>query len=206
MVKIVPRGTGKCAIPKTIRHFFFMLKDGGEQNKLEALLTLYSVITVGQSFVFTNTKRAVNLISKKMNDENMHSVALSGELTMEQRMEMFRQFHALEKRICVSTNVGSRGLDITGCTTVINFDIPYEDMNQSIPDVATYVHRAGRSGRYGRNGICVTIVTSRKEYEDMKAIFSECVSTDGADIEWDEWSLEDIEEIEEQLVALANEE
>ena len=118
---------------------------------------------------------------------NLKSFALTGDLKPQERTQLFKEFNALRFRFCISTNLSSRGIDIPTCTTVINYDLPviYREGQSSLPDPVTYVHRAGRTGRYGRPGVCISFVTSREEFDLLESIFKSCIQTDDKPIEYE---------------------
>lgn len=90
-----------------------------------------------------------------------HTVAmLSGELTVEQRLHVIDRFRAGKDKVLITTNVLSRGIDIEQVTVVVNFDLPM-DLNGEA-DCETYLHRIGRTGRFGKNGIAINLVDSEK--------------------------------------------
>jgi ATP-dependent RNA helicase DDX19/DBP5 len=78
-----------------------------------------------------------------------HSVGvLSGELSVEQRLAVLDRFRAGLEKVLITTNVLSRGIDIEQVTIVVNFDLPVDQMGRA--DSETYLHRIGRTGRFGR--------------------------------------------------------
>lgn len=90
-----------------------------------------------------------------------HSVAvLSGELTVEQRLSVLDRFRAGMDKVLITTNVLSRGIDIEQVTIVVNFDLPVNASGDA--DCETYLHRIGRTGRFGKNGIAINLVDSEK--------------------------------------------
>lgn len=92
------------------------------------------------------------------NFKDGHSVALlSGDLTVEQRNEIFSRFRQANERVMVATNVMARGIDIESVTLVINYDLPINYESKQI-DFETYLHRIGRTGRYGREGLALNFV------------------------------------------------
>ena len=139
------------------------------------------------TFVFCNYKKSCDNIDRKLQGRNLKSFALTGDLKPHERTHLFKEFSALRYRFCISTNLGARGLDIPTCTTVINYDLPviYGDRNNLVPDPVTYVHRAGRTGRYGRPGVCISFVTSHEEYGLLESIFKSCIQTDNKPIEFE---------------------
>lgn len=88
-----------------------------------------------------------------------HAVAvLTGDLTVEQRIAVLDRFRCGKEKVLITTNVLSRGIDVEQVTIVVNFDLPM-DMNRKA-DCETYLHRIGRTGRFGKKGIAINLVDS----------------------------------------------
>lgn len=101
--------------------------------------------------------------------EQGHSVgALHGKLDSTLRDQMMQDFRSGKFKVLVTTNVLSRGIDILQVTLVINFDMPL-DAN-GYPDSETYLHRIGRTGRFGRTGVSINFVHNDRSYREMKTI------------------------------------
>ncbi len=103
------------------------------------------------ALIFGRTKRRVDELIRVLKARGFNAEGIHGDLTQQKRMSVLRAFRAGELDILVATDVAARGLDISGVTHVYNYDIPQD------PD--SYVHRIGRTGRAGKNGISVTFVT-----------------------------------------------
>lgn len=98
-----------------------------------------------------------------------HSVAvLSGELTVEQRLAVLDRFRAGLEKVLITTNVLSRGIDVEQVTIVVNFDLPVDQYGEA--DCETYLHRIGRTGRFGKNGIAINLVDSEKSMDVCRTI------------------------------------
>ena len=104
----------------------------------------------GQSIIFTATKRDAELLAQALESEGHATVALHGDLQQRQRTRMLTRLRRGEARVLVATDVASRGIDVPSITHVFNYDLPRfaED----------YVHRIGRTGRAGANGVAVSFV------------------------------------------------
>lgn len=93
------------------------------------------------------TRKTAGWLSGKMSQDG-HSVAvLSGELTVEQRLAVLDRFRAGLEKVLITTNVLSRGIDVEQVTIVVNFDLPMDQNGRA--DCETYLHRIGRTGRFG---------------------------------------------------------
>lgn len=122
-----------------------------EKFKLDTLLDLYSMIPITQSVVFCNTKRRVDLVAQAMRERG-HSVAvMSSDMSISDRMSAMQEFRAGSCRILISSNLIARGIDVQQVSLVINYDLPRE--------YESYIHRIGRSGRYGRKGVAINLVS-----------------------------------------------
>ncbi|XP_064642570.1 ATP-dependent RNA helicase DDX19A-like [Lineus longissimus] len=139
-----------------------------DQEKFEALSNIYGVLSIGQAMIFCHTKKKANWLATKMVEEG-HSVALlSGELAVEQRAAVISRFREGKEKVLITTNVSSRGIDIEQVTVVVNFDLPVDQFYKA--DFETYLHRIGRTGRFGKNGLAINMVDGRRSMANLKAI------------------------------------
>lgn len=122
-----------------------------EDEKFDILSRLLDVQNPELALIFGRTKRRVDELIRVLKARGFNAEGIHGDLTQQKRMSVLRAFRAGELDILVATDVAARGLDISGVTHVYNYDIPQD------PD--SYVHRIGRTGRAGKNGISVTFVT-----------------------------------------------
>ncbi|XP_066911932.1 ATP-dependent RNA helicase DDX19A-like [Clytia hemisphaerica] len=150
----------------------FYVKCDTAESKYEALANLYGSLTIGQTMVFCHTKKAVNWLSEKLSKDG-HAVALlTGELEIEQRLAVLNRFRDGKEKVLITTNVAARGIDVEQVTIVINYDIPINHMQQ--PDFETYLHRIGRTGRFGKKGLAINFVDgtrSRRQVEEISKHF-----------------------------------
>ena len=161
------------------------------EEKYECLSYIYGVICIGQSIIFCQTRKTAYDIAMRMVDEGMPVALLTGELDVERRMAILRRFRNGMERLLITTNVCSRGLDIAQVTLVINYDLPYDVINRR-PDYESYLHRIGRSGRFGHQGLAVNFVDDQRSLENLMAIEKHF----GRPIEKLNNSFEDIEKLE----------
>jgi len=130
------------------------------ESKYEALTNLYGALTIGQTMVFCSTRKSVNWLAERLSKDG-HAVALlTGELEIEQRADILNRFRDGKEKVLITTNVAARGIDIDQVTIVINYDVPTDHMNK--PDFETYLHRIGRTGRFGKNGLAINFVDGRR--------------------------------------------
>jgi len=98
-----------------------------------------------------------------------HAVALlSGELTVEQRIAVLNRFRDGKEKVLITTNVVARGIDIEQVTVVVNFDLPTNQNHEA--DFETYLHRIGRTGRFGKTGIAISFVDGSKALSVLRDI------------------------------------
>ena len=107
-------------------------------------------------------------LAEKMTSDG-HAVALlSEEITVERRLAVLNRFREGKEKLLITTNVCARGIDVEQVTVVVNYDMPV-DM-EGKPDYETYLHRIGRTGRFGKHGIAVNFIDSQRSMNIMKKI------------------------------------
>jgi ATP-dependent RNA helicase RhlE len=124
------------------------------ESKLDSLVNELATGERGRTLVFVRTKRGADRLVKRLSRHSVHALAIHGNRSQSQREKALARFHSGDIDTLVATDVAARGLDIDDVTHVINFDAP-EDRD-------TYVHRVGRTGRAGRHGIGITLVTGEQ--------------------------------------------
>uniref|UniRef100_T1HI83 RNA helicase n=1 Tax=Rhodnius prolixus TaxID=13249 RepID=T1HI83_RHOPR len=129
-----------------------------KDEKYAAITNIYGAVTVGQAMIFCQTRKTAAWLAEKMSRDG-HAVALlSGELTVEQRIAVLDRFRDGKEKVLITTNVLSRGIDIEQVTIVVNFDMPVDAQKRA--DCETYLHRIGRTGRFGKTGLAINLVGS----------------------------------------------
>lgn len=106
--------------------------------------------------VFSRTKADAQSITESLIREGYDIEALHGDLTQQQRDKVMGRFREKSIQLLIATDVAARGIDVKDITHVINYELP--------DDLEVYTHRSGRTGRAGKNGVCVSITTSREIY------------------------------------------
>ncbi|XP_023213489.1 DEAD-box helicase Dbp80-like [Centruroides sculpturatus] len=138
------------------------------EEKFNALSNIYGVLSVGQAIIFCQTRRAAAWLSEKMRKEG-HAVALlSGDLSIEQRIAVIKTFRDAKVKVLITTNVCARGIDIEQVTLVVNFDLPVDQYGNV--DCQTYLHRIGRTGRFGKSGIAINMVDGKRTMDMLEKI------------------------------------
>ncbi len=132
-----------------------------DREKPDALTEVIKAERPEQAIVFARTKIGVDRLARRLNDAGVRVRALHGDMSQGQRDGVMIAFKGGRERLLIATDVAARGLDITGVTHVINYDIP------NSPDV--YVHRIGRTGRAERSGRAITLITP-KQRGDLDAV------------------------------------
>ena len=142
-----------------IQQFFINVKHN--DWKYDVITDLYDVINVGQCIVYINSKNKIEEVYDRLTKDNFPVGYISGNRTVQERNETMEQFRGGQIRVLLSSDLLARGIDIQQLSLVINFDLPREK--------ETYIHRIGRSGRYGRKGVAINLISDR-ELEYMKNI------------------------------------
>jgi len=146
----------------------FYMDCSSEAHKYDVLVQLYSLLTIGQSIIFCRRRETADVISKRMSDEGHQVASLHGAKTSEERDETIDSFRDGKYKVLITTNVVARGIDILQVNMVVNYDLPMTMDNK--PDPETYLHRIGRTGRFGRRGISINFVHNRQTWDEMQVI------------------------------------
>lgn len=134
---------------KGIKQFFIALKE--ESQKFGTLIQLYKNIEITQCIVFINTKDRAIELSNKLKQLKFPITCLTGDMADEERRQIMSKFVQGESRVLISTDLIGRGIDIQQVNLVINYDLPYS--------LEKYIHRIGRTGRLGRKGVAINLIT-----------------------------------------------
>ncbi|XP_032375828.1 ATP-dependent RNA helicase DDX19A [Etheostoma spectabile] len=141
----------------TIKQFYVLCRE--KEDKFTALCNLYGSLTIAQAMIFCHTRKMAAWLTANLTNEGHQVALLSGELTVEQRAAVIDRFRNGKEKVLVTTNVCSRGIDVEQVSLVVNFDLPV-DMEGNA-DNETYLHRIGRTGRFGKRGFAVNMVDSK---------------------------------------------
>jgi len=144
-----------------IKQFYVALDQ--ESDKYDCMVDLYSTISVTMAIIYCNSKKKVEWLSDLMREQSFEVSCITGDMTEEDRNYVMKQFRSGVTRVLITTDLLSRGIDVQQISLVLNYDVPFEK--------ETYIHRIGRSGRYGRKGIAINFVTG-KDYKSFKDIES----------------------------------
>ncbi|ORZ02424.1 P-loop containing nucleoside triphosphate hydrolase protein [Syncephalastrum racemosum] len=150
----------------TIKQFYMDCRDEG--HKYDVLCNLYDLLTVSQSIIFCQHRNTAEEIARRMAELGHAVCALHGAMDTEVRDRAMDDFRRGEYKVLITTNVLSRGIDVLQVSLVINYDMPLD--GHHMPDPEVYLHRVGRTGRFGRTGISINFVHDRRSWENMRAI------------------------------------
>jgi translation initiation factor 4A len=137
-----------------IKQYFCALSN--DVQKLETLKKIYSQISISQSIIYCNSVNRTMILYEELKNEGFPVAFIHSTMDKSERTNIFNNFKTGKFRILISTDITSRGIDIQQVGVVINFDIPVCKY--------TYLHRIGRSGRWGRKGIAINFVVNRDTY------------------------------------------
>jgi len=129
--------------------------------KYDCIKDIYSACSVAQCIIYCNSVRRVQDLYDAMMADNFPVCQIHSSMDKEERTQAYKQFKAGTQRVLISSNVTARGIDVQAVSTVINFDLPR--------CVHTYLHRIGRSGRWGRKGVGINFIT-RRDMRQLKEI------------------------------------
>lgn len=139
-----------------------------ELDKFDALVRLYGLMTIGSSIIFVRTRHTALEIERRMNAENHTVACLTGEYLGAQRDIIIDSFRSGHSKVLITTNVLSRGIDVQTVSLVVNYDLP--DDGHGNTDPQTYLHRIGRTGRFGRVGVSISLICGQRSYRMLKEI------------------------------------
>jgi len=121
--------------------------------KFDVLTDIYETINLSQCIIYINSRNKLMEVNDRLKTLGYPVECIHGELSGDLRKSIMEDFKSGKLRILLSTDLLSRGIDIQQLSLVINYDLPREK--------ETYIHRIGRSGRYGRKGVSINFVTDR---------------------------------------------
>jgi translation initiation factor 4A len=142
-----------------ISQYYIMFQT--DQDKIDALKDLYNFISMSQSIIYCNSVKRVIDLYNVLKAQGFPVCCIHSEMEKAERTNAYTEFKSGKYRVLISSNVTARGIDIQQVSTVINFDLP--------KCVDTYLHRIGRSGRWGRKGVGINFITNY-DTEKMKNI------------------------------------
>ena len=142
-----------------ISQFFVAVED--DRQKYLILKDTFSAISLSQCIIYCNSVKRVADLYEAMREDGFPVCCIHSNMEPKERDAAFTEFKVGSCRVLISSNVTARGIDVQQVSTVINFDIP--------KDNHTYLHRIGRSGRWGRKGVGINFIT-RRDISKLKEI------------------------------------
>jgi ATP-dependent RNA helicase DDX19/DBP5 len=158
----------------TCQHIFndqvkqYYLRCNGFKEKEERLGDLIAGIDAGQIIVFVNTHDSVESLTRMLTASGHSVSSIHGKMEERARDKALKDFHEAASKILIATNVLSRGIDVPNVTLVVQYDMPV--MHGGLFDPDTYLHRVGRTGRFGRKGVALNLIENEKEMRVLNDI------------------------------------
>jgi translation initiation factor 4A len=146
-----------------IRQYYIPMK---KEWKIEILLNLYKMMEITQAIIYCNTKKTVDYVTEELIKKGFVVSSMHGELPQQDRDKIMKEFRIGASRVLVTTDLLARGIDVYQVSLVINYDIPRQR--------ETYIHRIGRSGRFGRKGTAINFVApeDKDELENIQKFYN----------------------------------
>jgi translation initiation factor 4A len=146
-----------------------------EEWKFEVLLDLYKNLSVAQGLIYCNKRQKAEWLAEKMTSAGFPITCIHGDMDVKDRMDRMTSFRKGDTRILISTDLLARGIDVQQVSLVINYELPTQ--------IDNYIHRIGRSGRFGRKGTSINLLSTEdkrvmKEIEDYYSIVIETLPED----------------------------
>jgi len=123
-----------------------------EEWKLDTLCDLYETLTITQAIIYCNARRKVDWLTEQLHSRDFTVSALHGDMDQKERELIMKEFRSGSSRVLITTDLLARGIDVQQVSLVINYDLPKDREN--------YIHRIGRSGRFGRKGVAINFIVS----------------------------------------------
>ena len=142
-----------------IKQFYVELEK--DSWKFETLCDLYESFAIAQAIIYCNTRRKVDWLARAMKEKDFVISAIHGDMEMSARNAILKEFRGGASRVLITTDLLARGIDVQQVSLVINYDFPTDREN--------YIHRIGRSGRYGRKGTAINFIL-REDMQMMEEI------------------------------------
>jgi len=148
----------------------YYVKLDREEWRLPILLDLYQHIAVNQALIYVNKRQKAEWLAKQLTAQGFTLEYIHGEMEVAERKKRMDDFRSGTVRVLISTDLLARGIDVQQVSLVINFELPIQREN--------YVHRIGRSGRYGRKGVAINLVSEEevKMLQEIEEHYSTTIS------------------------------
>lgn len=159
-----------------IKQFYIILNN--EQDKYCTLIDLYQSLFIGQSIIYCNSKKKVSWLTERLNDIGYSISSIHGDIPQKERDDIMIKFRKNITRVLITTDLLARGIDVQQVSLVINYDLPR--------DRESYIHRIGRTGRYGRKGVAINLIgcdNDIKQLTDIQKFYNTQIDEMPANIE-----------------------
>lgn len=147
-----------------ITQYYMGVED--ESWKFMALCDLFEKLQMACSFIYCNSKRKAEFLREQLVANNFIAACIHGKMPYPERRSIMQQFRSGRVKVLISTDLTARGIDVQQVFSVINYDFPR--------DRETYIHRIGRSGRYGRKGVAINFVSKEEMplLEEIETVYT----------------------------------
>lgn len=132
-----------------IRQYYVAIPE--EKHKFEVLSNIYKNLEIQQALIYCNSKRRVDSLAADMRKHDFTVSAIHGEMKQEERSNIMKEFRTGSSRVLITTDLLARGIDVQQVSLVMNYELPKSK--------ESYLHRIGRSGRFGRKGTAINFIT-----------------------------------------------
>ena len=146
-----------------IKQFYVAIEK--EEWKFDTLCDLYTTLTITQAIIYCNTRRKVDWLTNEMVSRDFTVSSMHGDMDQKERDLIMREFRSGSTRVLITTDLLARGIDVQQVSLVINYDLPTNREN--------YIHRIGRSGRFGRKGVAINFIAQNdvKYVKDIEEFY-----------------------------------
>ena len=141
-----------------------------DDQKYDTLKDIYGMVSLSQCIIYCNSVKRVNDLCEAMQNDNFPVCQIHSSMNKEERTKSYHDFKSGKFRVLISSDVTARGIDVQQVSTVINFDVP--------SCIHTYLHRIGRSGRWGRKGVSINFITAKdsKKIKELEQYYATTIS------------------------------
>eukprot|EP01015_Nassula_variabilis_P036245 TRINITY_DN92_c0_g1_i5.p1 TRINITY_DN92_c0_g1~~TRINITY_DN92_c0_g1_i5.p1 ORF type:complete len:396 (-),score=109.22 TRINITY_DN92_c0_g1_i5:123-1310(-) len=159
-----------------IKQFFLAIEK--EDWKFDTLVELYKNLDIQQCIIYCNQKKKVDEITEKLKEQGFTVSSMHGETPQQQRDLIMKEFRTGSSRVLITTDLLARGIDVQQVNLVINYDLPLSKEK--------YIHRIGRSGRYGRKGVAINFITPQeaKSLQEIEKYYNTEISAMPMDLDF----------------------
>jgi len=151
-----------------INQYYVALEN--DEQKYDTLKDIYGMVSLSQCIIYCNSVKRVSDLYEAMQKDDFPVCQIHSSMDKEERTKSYQDFKSGKFRVLISSDVTARGIDVQQVSTVINFDIP--------SCIHTYLHRIGRSGRWGRKGVGINFITARdsKKIKELEQYYATTIS------------------------------